>query len=280
MCFFRKYFFSCVVALFVLLPAMALSQYAAAKDTVLKIGGTGSALGGMKLLAEAYNKQHPEVRIKVLPSLGSGGGIKALLAGAIDLSVSARPVKEKERAAGAVSRKYAVTPIVLATAADTPVEGLSLRQLASIYDGSMTSWGDGTPLRLILRPASETDTKLLRLLSADMDHAVGKALKRPGMLTAFNDQKNADNLERIKGSLGTATLGQILTEGRKLKVLPIDGIEPTAELLAKGKYIFSKTLYFVTTENFSQTTRDFMAFVFAQDGHGILSTTGHLPVGL
>jgi ABC-type phosphate transport system substrate-binding protein len=43
-----------------------------------RIGGTGGALATMQQLADAYVQQHPGVRITVLPSLGSGGGIKAL----------------------------------------------------------------------------------------------------------------------------------------------------------------------------------------------------------
>ena len=79
-----------------------LASYAYADDanTELVIGGTGTALGGMQLLAKAFSEDHPEIKTVVLPSLGSGGGIKALGAGKIDLSLSARPLKDKESATG------------------------------------------------------------------------------------------------------------------------------------------------------------------------------------
>ena len=47
----------------------------------VKIGGTGFALGVMKMLAESFEKQYPGVKIQVFPSLGSSGGIKAVLQG-------------------------------------------------------------------------------------------------------------------------------------------------------------------------------------------------------
>ncbi len=66
----------------------------------LKIGGTGGALGTMQILGRAFEKQHAGVSVEILPSLGSGGGIKAVLAGAIDIGLSARRLKAKERDAG------------------------------------------------------------------------------------------------------------------------------------------------------------------------------------
>ena len=39
----------------------------------------------MRLLAQAFQAVHPQHTVEVLPSLGSGGGIKATLANAIDI---------------------------------------------------------------------------------------------------------------------------------------------------------------------------------------------------
>lgn len=74
--------------LFVLLVADLSGGFgsASAAETSLRFGGTGGSLGPMRQLSEAFMKVNPDVAIEVLPSLGSGGGIKAVLAGAIDLS--------------------------------------------------------------------------------------------------------------------------------------------------------------------------------------------------
>lgn len=63
----------------------------AARSTIVKVGGSGFALGIIKILAESFEKKHPDVHIRTVPSLGSAGGIKALLAGRVDIALSSRP---------------------------------------------------------------------------------------------------------------------------------------------------------------------------------------------
>ena len=53
---------------------------------VVRIGGTGTALGTMQRLVDVFRKIRPQADFVIVPSLGSGGGIKALRAGAIDVA--------------------------------------------------------------------------------------------------------------------------------------------------------------------------------------------------
>ena len=236
--------------------AIALAPQArAGAQKQLVIGGTGTALGGMQLLAKAFSEDHPDVRVVVLPSLGSGGGLKALIAGKIDLALSARPLKDAESAQGLAATPYARTPIVFATQRKTPVDNVDLTELPGIYSGVTTTWPDGTPLRLILRPEEESDTKLLRSLSKEMDAAVSAALSRTELLVAINDQDNASALEKVPGSLGLTTLAQILSESRNLKPLTYDGRIASLDGLRSGEYPYFKELYLVVGKNPSDTVK-------------------------
>lgn len=250
----------------------------AAEAVPCRIGGTGAALGGMQLLADAFMRSHPGTEIVVLPSLGSGGGIKALRAGAIDIAVSSRPPKDAERAPGMVDLEYARTPFVFATRADNPISSTTVEQLAAIYRGDVAIWPDDSAVRLVLRPPSESDTRLLRRISPTMDGAVDAAFARPGMLVAVNDQENADALERTAGTLGGATLGQILAERRNLKPLILDGVAPTIEALAAGRYRWSKRFHLIVGSTHSGVAADFVSFLRSPSGHEILKASGHLPM--
>ncbi len=257
---------------------MTLAAAGVARAEALRIGGTGVALGGMRLLGASYMKEHPDTQIEVLPSLGSSGGIKALLAGAVDLAVSSRALTGEERAAGATSRIYARTPLAVVTSLDAPIEDITTGELEAIYTGETTRWPDGSIIRLVLRPASETDTLLLRKLSPGMDRAVDIAFSRPGLVSATNDQDNAEALERLPGAIGIAAIGQIATEGRRLKILSLDGVLPTAALSAQADYDFVKDLHLVTKPEAARSAAAFVAFVNSAEGQNILASTGHSPM--
>ncbi|NNE88181.1 MAG: hypothetical protein HKN27_08905 [Silicimonas sp.] len=143
----------------------------------LRIGGTGVALGGMQVLGRAFEQENPSVTVEVLPSLGSSGGVKAIVAGAIDLAVSSRDLKEAEKAQGAQARLYATTPLAIVTSADTQTDGITTQQLAGMYAGTIQNWPSGERVRVVLRPVTETDVQILRSLSEDMARAVDTALE-------------------------------------------------------------------------------------------------------
>jgi phosphate transport system substrate-binding protein len=261
----------------VLAAAVFAPRADAEAQVTVRIGGTGAALGGMRLLAQAYTKAHPDTRIVILPSLGSHGGVKALLAGKIDLALSVEPPNGSAQAAQLVTREYARTPLVFATHRDTPAGGITLEQLARAYTGSMTAWSDGTRLRLIKRPAVDTDTRILRAMSTDLDKAVEAATWREDLLTATTDQDNAAALEEIRGSLGLITLAQMLSERRQLKPLAVDGAEGTLEALREGKYPYAKNFFIIARPSPAPEVAAFLQFVDSTEGRQILTQSGHLP---
>jgi phosphate transport system substrate-binding protein len=247
-------------------------------ETII-IGGTGCALGGMREVAGAFQKHHPGTAIKFIPSLGSGGGMKALLAGSLDLALSARPLTDQEKAAGADASPYARSPFVFAIAKSAKAYPVTLKQVASIYAGEQLAWPDGTPIRLVLRPESDTDTVLLKKMSPDMELAIRKALSREGMLVAITDQENADILSKVRGAFGGVALAQIVSEKRPLQPLPLDNVSPGLTALEQGTYPFSKTFYVVFARSRNNpAVRQFLAFLFAPEGRAILARTGHLAL--
>ncbi len=259
------------------LVALATGLAPAQAAETLRIGGTGSALGGIQRLADTFRSQHPDIDVVVLPSLGSGGGIKALIAGKIELCVSAQPLNADEAATGLVERQYARTPSVFATRLDTAANGVTLEQMTSVYRGDTTTWPDGSRLRLVMRPAAEADTALLRNMSPEMDAAIEVAINRKNLFVAINDQDNAKALEDIPGSVGLIAVGQLRSEKRALKPLTIDGLAGTPESLRDGTYPYAKGLYLMVGPNPSPAAQAFAAFLASAEGGQILNEAGYLP---
>ncbi len=272
----RKWLRKCLPALLpvlvsVLLPGLALSQ-------TLKIGGTGSSLATMTQLAQAFAKTRPTVQPSVLPSLGSAGGIKAVIAGEIDVGVSGRALKADEIAAGGVPHLFAKTPIAFVTGADNQAEGFTLAEVADIYSGNRTTWPNGKPLRLVMRPSTEASYIPIREFSKSMDAAITVALSKKGYRVAVTDQENGDALQSLPGAFGSMTLGQLTSEKRALKPLKLDGVLPSAQSLAAGRYPYSVATTLVLGPKASPLAREFVNFVRSPAGAKVLFDNSQLPV--
>jgi phosphate transport system substrate-binding protein len=247
---------------------------AAAADE-LKIGGSGVALGTMQLLAAEFIKKNPDFRIATMPSLGSGGGIRAVVAGAIDLGVTSRPMNESERKLGAIEIEYARTPFVFAVSTKSSVTAITRGELAGIYAGEMVKWTDGSPVRIVLRPAGDIDTEMVRNISPEIRRGLAAAEKRPGVQFSVNDQDAADDLENIPGAIGPIALALIVSEKRELRALELDGKEPTPGNAASGAYPYYKRLFLVTGAKRPAAVERFIAFVQSPSGRKILAGNGH-----
>jgi phosphate transport system substrate-binding protein len=240
----------------------------------LRIGGTGVALGSMQVLSRAYMAENPGIEIEVLPSLGSSGGVKALAANAIDLSLTSRPLKEREQGFDFIAQKYATTALAVVTSPEIEVSSINKDELEAIYAGETTLWPDGSNIRIVTRPASESDTKTLRGLSEGMSAAVDAAFLRPGLIIARTDQQNAEALEQTRGSIGFIAVGQIATENLQLNVLALDNVAPAVN----AEYPLTKSLYIISPNTIGPHERAFIEFVFSKRGSSILRDYNHTPV--
>jgi phosphate transport system substrate-binding protein len=241
----------------------------------IKIGGTGGALGTIGVLVEAFKKSHPEAKVIVVPGLGSGGGRKALLGGAIDIAVTSKAGKDAEKLEGAVAVLLGRTPFVFATSKKNPASALTTQELVDIWNGKTTTWPDGSRLRLILRPENDSDSDVLKKISPAMEQAVKSALSREGMKIAITDTEGTDALEVIQGALGTSTSALLISEKRPLKALSLNGVAPSTKTIANGAYPLFKSIYMVTAAKPSELTVEFTRFLRSSSGREILAQLGH-----
>lgn len=242
----------------------------------LAIGGTGAAQGTIKLLADGYAKQRPDVAFELPRSLGSSGGIKAVVAGALDIATSGRPLRDAERQADLVEHAFASTAFVIVTSHKTFRENVTNADVVAIFSLERTTWPDGSMIRPVLRPESDADTDYLAQHFPGLALGLDAARKRLTVPIAKTDQDNLDAAESLPGSFAATSLAGVVSEGRKLAVLSLDGVEPTLANVESGAYKYVKTLYLVTRERKSQSAQDFLVFVASPEGGRILGTAGAL----
>jgi phosphate transport system substrate-binding protein len=230
----------------------------------------------MKRLAEVYEKKHPGVTIKVLPGLGSSGGVRALAGGAVDIAVTGRPLSEEEQRLGLSVREIARSPFVFVVSAENPRTDITTKELEEIFLGTLTRWEDGSLVRVILRPESDSDSSIVRGISTGIAAAYARAHAREGMIIAFTDQESANYLQSKGGGIGFSTLTQITTEALHLKVLSFNGSEPSLRSLAAGDYTLYKPTFLVTTSSPSRAVENFIRFLLSGEGRTIVRMSGNL----
>lgn len=226
--------------------------------TTLRIGGVGSVTPILKRLATTYEQQHPGVQVQVVgPPLGSSGSVRALAAGKLEVAVTGRVLSSQERG---YATPWVRTPLVLATS-HLKATGLSLQQVADAYGGRMSTWPDGQPLRLVLRSAFESETFQLKTLSPEVAQAVDAALQRRDLPVPDNDLAALELIARLNGSLGSSSLGLMLSTQAKVRALRIEGREPTLAHLLSGAYPWSRTYHLVQPAQPSEAVRRWVEFL-------------------
>jgi len=230
----------------------------------------------VEALAKAYERKAPGTRVHfLLPPMGSSAAMRAVMAGAIDLAFTGTPLEPAEREKGGVDFALGRTPFVLAAREAGRLDNVDASRLARIYAGEITTWSDGSPIRLILRPPRESDTRTLRGLSPAMDKAMDLALARKGLPIAANDLENLGLLENTPGAFGATNLALLIGTGSALRPLPLDGVAPTLANLEKGLYTLVKPLYAVRGPAPSAAARAFLEFASSEEGRAILARQGY-----
>lgn len=242
---------------------------------MLRLGGAGAALGAISKIGEAFHKLHPDIEVKIVPSLGSSGGTKAVTDGAIDIAFSSKPLKSDEHTAGLTELEYARSPVVFVTRDPVGVAGVTTETVGRMFGGEVSAWPNGQRIRLIIRPDAETDTRIAKSISSAMSRALDSLQNVPGIVFALSDQDCSKAVGAAAGTLAFTTLSHILTSDQKHVVLTFNGIAPNVANLKNGSYPLSRSFYIVRNGQGSEPAKLFANFIRSPQGKKILEDAGN-----
>lgn len=255
--------------------AIAISVSTAASADVLRIGGTGGALGMMTQMAAPFTVASG-IEVEVLPSLGSDGSLRAVADGAIDVALSARKLKPSEAKHDLAVVPFARTALVFVTSQPEPNSWRDV-ELAGIFSSEIQKWKDGTPINIILRTKTDADTEIISTIFPGMRDAIKQARARPDVPVASTDQDNAKLAQNLSGSFVQAGLSQIVSEKQNLHLVPINGIEPSIANFENGTYPYEKPFYMVFKPG-NRNAEALAKFLHSKAGLDALRGAGSLPL--
>jgi phosphate transport system substrate-binding protein len=250
----------CVKAFWLAALLFATGGFATASGRSIKavhVSGSGVAYPLLPALLAAYREMTPDIAVKLIPiPLGSSGSIRAMAAGRIDVAIIGRELQDTDPA-NLAGQELGRSPIAFVVNGPTGQDSLSQRDVVEIYRGQSKNWPNGKPIRIILRPESDSDSKLIKALSPEISGAIAEARMRPGMAVATHDLENAEMLGRTPGALGTISLCQLQAQKLDLQPLSIDGGTPW------DSHAQSRAFVVIIKKSARKEVHDFANFLFS-----------------
>lgn len=254
-----------------LIGVFGMSLIALAED--LTIVGTGSGTIVLQALADAFMQQHPDVSISIPPSIGSGGGIKAVGRDENGLGRVARGIKESEEPYGLTYVEYANIPVVFYTNASVEVKDLSTQQILDIYSGAVINWsevgGNDARVRVVTREEGDSSLEvLLNSFSGFSDITI-----TPKAKTTFSDPETEETVVNTDFVIAYGSYPNVKV--LDVNVLTIGGKHPEDD-----DYPYVGPLGLIYKEaNYTGAVKAFVEFVTSEEAHAIIKEVGGLQAG-
>jgi len=247
-------------------PAPALPK------TTLTIAGSGGAATVLKYLAGAYGEQHSEMGFEFLSGSSSGGGVKGVLDGTLDLGTMSRPPKDSELASGIEYIAISIDRIVIATSSDLSITNLTSQQVRDIFLGNITNWsavgGPDVAINVFVRDEEESSTQVLRKeLFGDEAFAAGAVV-----FTSDGDLRAA--LSDATNTITFLGYSGIRLSDADIRTLAIDGKDPS-DLNSDYPYVRPMGVAYLLS-NMSRV-QPFLDFISSPEAYALLTEKGINP---
>jgi phosphate transport system substrate-binding protein len=240
--------------------------------------------------AEAYQGQHPDVRISVTGG-GSGTGLAALINGTVDIANASRKIKDEEiqqaqtNGIDPVEHIVARDAIAVIVHPDNPVNELTLQQISDIYSGKIVNWlavgGEDRPivclsretnsgthvyfLETVLRLGDKNNTTLFSM----------ETLLLPSSEGIINEVRQNPN------AIGYDGLGYVPSD---LKIIAVAKAESEAYVLPGISTVNDKTypiardLYMYTVGEPVGAVKDYLDWIVSPAAQEIVAQLGFVPI--
>lgn len=250
-----------------LLAVAAVLTGCEGRQNSITVAGSTSVQPFMELLAEEYMSRSPRVQINVQGG-GSSAGIKAVTDGTADLGMASRRLTGDELSQGIVSTVIARDGIAVITHPDNPVDSLSLDQLRNIFSGRVTAWnafgGSGRITVVVREEGSGTRGAFDELAMGE------QAVTRDAVVLGSTGAVRAA-VAGDPGAIGYISLAQA---DQSVKVISIDGVEPSQENVGNGRYVIARPFIIMTGGAPTDSVKRFIDFITSPDGRQILLNEG------
>lgn len=241
------------------------------------IAGTGDSQQLLRQLAKGFEKVNPGKQISVPDSIGSSGGVKALIHGQCDMARVARPLKKKEKALAAdlVYREFGLSPVVfVANLQNRCVDNLTSEQVVGIFSGTLNNWadlGNCQPHKIYVAARELGDS------SRDVIEKNVFGFKDISTLAGqviYSTPETLQTLEEYPFTFGFLPQASV---GSKLTTFSFDGIAPSESNVKNNSYPLVGHLGLVWRGELTDLGHKFLTYIISPAGKNIIRAMGVVP---
>ncbi len=233
----------------------------------------------MKEVAKAY-KEQKGIDIK-LSGGGATKGIRFANSGLTQMGGTCRPalVDRFPKEEGDIYLTVVAWDALVAVVhPDNPVDSITVDQLKKIMTGKITNWKEvGGPDREILVVARVGKTSGVGYMARKMIfHDTEADFTEKAMIVRSSGplEKAILKNKNAIGITGISSAKKRIYKGKKLKILKLDGVEPTVGNISTGKYPLFRPLYIATKGKPEGEVKSFLDWLTSAEGQKVIEAQG------
>ncbi len=241
----------------------------------INIAGSTTVQPLAEKFAEVFMAANPDVRVAVQGG-GSSTGVKSAGEGTVDIGTASREVKDEEKTEFPNLKiiEIARDGIAIVGNSDVPVDDLTKDQVRDIFAGTVTNWNqvggpDGEIIVVAREEGSGTRAAFEEMVMGKDAVIVANAILQP------SNGAVRSTVTGTPGSIAFLSFGYL---DDSVKILAVDGVQPSAETAADGSYPIVRPLNMLTNGEPNPLTKAFLDFILGSEGQAIVEAEGYLPV--
>jgi len=256
--------FTLYVALLAVLTACAETPQVTRTPVKLHLAEAADQAAVLDRVTKTYTQNHTWITIDTR-SIAPTDAVAQVRDGQLDAAIvhTAPDQKDKVWVSG-----LAYDSLALIVHPTNSISNVTLPQLSDLFQGRTFDWTPFGGTGEVMPVSREAEAYSRQLFEERVMQ--NRAVTRNAILKS-SAKDVLDFVAKTPGAIGYVPLSQI---DARVKAISIEGVAPTAEAAANGKYVLTSPLYLIAQSEPAGDLREFAAWLLGNEGQSLLAQAG------